>query len=88
VVAVNWTDLYLLARRHAEGYRCVVDNEVAALNASADPSLHALVDADGPTPLRLCIALDTHDVPVPREVEVQVRALCQPAPDAHLARRA
>ena len=85
---MNWTDLYLLAHRHADGYRCVVDGEVAALQACPDASLHALVDADGPTPLRLCIALDTHDVPVPQHVEVQVRALCQPVHDLHVGRRA
>ena len=61
---MTWTDLYRLSNGRPEAAQALMDHAMAAVFASANPSLQFSVAGAPGSPFAVCLALDAYGVPV------------------------
>jgi hypothetical protein len=74
VQGMTWKDLYISAIRRPESVQALLEQGLAAAQASDDAGLRRAIAVETATPFKLCAALDAHGVDVPPEAVERVQS--------------
>jgi hypothetical protein len=77
---MNWTELCARASGSVARSQWLLDRALAAAKAAHNSAIDAVMGAELPTAVGLCVALDAHGVEIPHEVLSKFHGYLAPSP--------